>query len=169
MCQLSNIDNCTNLLVICATNCPWDLDTAILRRFQKRLYIPLPNHWERLQFFQYFTNGIHIEGQIDVEPLLKKTDGYSGSDLANLVQNAFYAPLTELEDTHIWKINQDGFYEPYTGQDSSGIICSELKDLPKNSVRARKVQMIDFLNAADSISSTVSSADVEKYNCFNNT
>ena len=32
-----------NLFLLCATNCPWELDSAFLRRFQKRIYIPLPD------------------------------------------------------------------------------------------------------------------------------
>lgn len=32
-----------SLFLLCATNCPWDLDSAFLRRFQKRIYIPLPD------------------------------------------------------------------------------------------------------------------------------
>ena len=32
-----------NIFFLCATNCPWELDSAFLRRFQKRVYIPLPD------------------------------------------------------------------------------------------------------------------------------
>ena len=37
-----NLDD-SNIFLMCATNCPWELDTAFLRRFQKRIYIPLPD------------------------------------------------------------------------------------------------------------------------------
>jgi len=42
---LRQIENATNssIFLLCATNCPWELDSAFLRRFQKRVYVPLPD------------------------------------------------------------------------------------------------------------------------------
>lgn len=44
---LQQLDNAINneILILAATNCPWDLDPAFLRRFQRRIYIPLPNRF----------------------------------------------------------------------------------------------------------------------------
>ena len=47
--------------VLCATNHPWDIDEAILRRFEKRIYIKLPNEKEREQLFRIKTKGIEID------------------------------------------------------------------------------------------------------------
>lgn len=168
MCQMTSIEDCKNIFLICATNCPWDLDSAILRRFQKRLYVPLPNSIERLEFFQFYTKNIQIEENNDkLTLLLEKTEGYSGSDLCNLIQTAINIPLNELEDVKIWKFSDDGFYHPIVGeQDFPKVVCSELHDLPSNSVKARNVQMNDFLIAVDSVKCTVSQSDVKKYENF---
>ena len=32
-----------NIFLLCATNCPWELDSAFIRRFQRRIYVPLPD------------------------------------------------------------------------------------------------------------------------------
>ena len=51
--QMEGADNSKTsdkIFLLCATNCPWELDSAFLRRFQKRIYIPLP---DRLVFFSW--------------------------------------------------------------------------------------------------------------------
>lgn len=40
-----NSDSSDEIFLLCATNCPWELDTAFLRRYQKRIYIPLPGKY----------------------------------------------------------------------------------------------------------------------------
>ncbi|KAJ3648751.1 hypothetical protein Zmor_020529 [Zophobas morio] len=169
MFQMSNIADCTNIVVMSATNCPWDLDSAIVRRFQKRIYVPLPNQLERLEFFRFLTNNVNFESDVNECTLLvQRTDGYSGSDIYDVVQSALTFPLNELEDNKIWKYCADGFYEPVSAeQDFSNVICSELGDLPCSSVRARKVRLNDLLNATNVVRRTVTKADVNKYESFN--
>lgn len=43
--MLRQIENAidSHIFLLCATNCPWELDSAFLRRFQKRVYVPLPD------------------------------------------------------------------------------------------------------------------------------
>jgi vacuolar protein-sorting-associated protein 4 len=44
---LMQIDKCDRqIFLMCATNCPWDIDSAFLRRFHKRIYVPLPKQYE---------------------------------------------------------------------------------------------------------------------------
>jgi katanin p60 ATPase-containing subunit A1 len=69
--------------VIGATNRPWDLDEALRRRFEKRVYIPLPNIRGREELFKINLTNIETYG-LDYEKLIKLTDGYSGADIANV-------------------------------------------------------------------------------------
>lgn len=172
MCQITNIEDFPNVFLFCATNCPGDLDTAILRRFHKRLYVPLPNEMERLKFFQHYTKGqTHFETNVNWEWdfLLKKTHGYSYSDLSDIIQTALNMPITELQDTKIWKITDDGFYEPVQSeQDFYRVVCSEINDLPSNTVRARKANISDLMYATGSVKATVSESEINKYCNFIN-
>lgn len=171
MCQMSNMENNSNLFLICATNCPWDLDSAFMRRFQKRIYTPLPSFGERYELLALFTKNTPLD--IDSEycsHVIERTDGYSGSDLSNVVQYAINIPIFELEDTKIWKLCADGFYEPISKKDNycnmEEIVCSELSDLPPCSVRARNVDPLDLVNALESVKMTVSKDDIKKYSMF---
>lgn len=172
MCEMSKVENVKNMFLICATNCPWDLDTAFLRRFHKRIYVPLPNIAERHEIFQLFTKNIPLEIRSEIwNPLVQQTEGFSGSDLSDLVQSALNTPIMELEDTKIWKYTADGFYEPIVNTDDfslENIVCCDLYDLPHESVRARPLQALDFLNSLNDMTATVSATNVEKFESFIN-
>lgn len=78
-----NSDQNKLIVVIGATNRPWDLDEAIRRRLQKRIYIPLPTQIGRRQMIRISLKDQKTQN-IDVEEIVSKTEGYSGADLANL-------------------------------------------------------------------------------------
>lgn len=87
LCQISQITSQSNFFLICATNCPWDLDSAFLRRFQKRVYVPLPDYAERRDLFKMFTKNTALDTTSTIwENLINRTDGWSGSDISDLVQ-----------------------------------------------------------------------------------
>jgi katanin p60 ATPase-containing subunit A1 len=69
--------------VIGATNRPWDLDEALRRRFEKRVYIPLPNIKGREELFKINMQNVETMS-LDYEKLIKLTEGYSGADIANV-------------------------------------------------------------------------------------
>lgn len=167
MCQISKIENCPNLFLICATNCPWDLDTAFLRRFQKRLYIPLPTSAERYELFQLLTKDIPLDSTKDFwSYLLERTEGFSGSDIAQIVQYALNIPIFELDDKKIWKMCKDGFYEPFSETDDLEkirIVCSNLSDLPPGTVRARSPSPLDLIAALETVRVTVKKDEVKRY------
>jgi katanin p60 ATPase-containing subunit A1 len=81
------------VIVIAATNRPWDLDEAIRRRLEKRVYIPLPTDKAREELFKINLRGIPLEDGIDFGLLVKKTEGYSGADLANVCRDASMMPM----------------------------------------------------------------------------
>lgn len=171
MCQMTKTEQNSNMVIIAATNCPWDLDSAILRRFQKRIYVPLPSSEDRLELFQLFTRTIPIiTTPEESKKLIQVSEGFSGSDISSLVQDALNIPLTELQETPIWNKTADGFYEPLGNENSSvnieNICMNELKNLPACSVRARPVSVSDFLEAAKNFQVTVTPNDLKKYEMF---
>ena len=79
---------CKFVMVMGATNLPWDLDDALRRRFEKRIYISLPNSVGRKQMFNINFKGIKLDKDINIDELVKKTDGYSGHDIASVCREA---------------------------------------------------------------------------------
>ncbi|XP_075518488.1 uncharacterized protein LOC142552639 isoform X2 [Primulina tabacum] len=83
--------------VIGATNKPQELDDAVLRRLVKRIYIPLPNETARRVLLKHKLKGNAFSmPERDLERLVTDTDGYSGSDLQALCEEAAMMPIREL-------------------------------------------------------------------------
>ncbi|KAK3036100.1 hypothetical protein RJ639_031681 [Escallonia herrerae] len=86
-----------HVIVIGATNKPQELDDAVVRRLVKRIYIPLPDTKARKQLLQHKLKGqaFSLPGG-DLERLVEATEGYSGSDLQALCEEAAMMPIREL-------------------------------------------------------------------------
>jgi SpoVK/Ycf46/Vps4 family AAA+-type ATPase len=84
------IDKGKNLhvYVIGATNKPWDLDWAFIRRFQKRILVPLPDHHTRLMMFKLYTSHLRLAPDVDLHELGRLSEGFSGSDIRDVCQSA---------------------------------------------------------------------------------
>jgi SpoVK/Ycf46/Vps4 family AAA+-type ATPase len=84
------IDKGKNLhvYVIGATNKPWDLDWAFIRRFQKRILVPLPDHHTRLMMFKLYTSHLKLAPDVDLHELARISEGFSGSDIRDVCQSA---------------------------------------------------------------------------------
>ena len=86
----------SKLYVIGATNKPWSLEAGFLRRFQKRIYVSLPNRASRSHLFGQYTKRLQMESSLKIEDLAKLTDGYSGSDVKDICQSAQLRVVDEL-------------------------------------------------------------------------
>ncbi|XP_017231097.1 uncharacterized protein LOC108205626 isoform X2 [Daucus carota subsp. sativus] len=85
------------VIVIGATNKPQELDDAVLRRLVKRIYIPLPDANVRRILLKHKLKGQPFSlPDGDLERLVKETEGYSGSDLQALCEEAAMMPIREL-------------------------------------------------------------------------
>jgi SpoVK/Ycf46/Vps4 family AAA+-type ATPase len=84
-------------LIIGATNRPFDLDAAVLRRLPKRIYIAPFNKEERISFLKEImrNNENNITDQ-QYEKIADATDNYSNSDLKELCREAAYEPIREI-------------------------------------------------------------------------
>ncbi|KAI9639066.1 putative ATPase [Dioszegia hungarica] len=101
--QINGVGNDdTGVLVLGATNIPWQLDPAIKRRFEKRIYIPLPEVQARRKMFELNIGTTpHALSPADFMSLAEETDGYSGSDIAVIVRDALMQPVRKvLAATH---------------------------------------------------------------------
>jgi vacuolar protein-sorting-associated protein 4 len=81
--------------VIGATNRPWDLDWPFIRRFQKRILVPLPDHHSRLQMFKLYTTSLTLGPDVDLHELARLSEGFSGSDIRDTVQSAHLKVIGE--------------------------------------------------------------------------
>jgi SpoVK/Ycf46/Vps4 family AAA+-type ATPase len=84
------------LYVIGATNKPWSLDWPFLRRFQKRIYVNLPNLDARTEMLELYTSSLKLNNYIKLSDLAYSFDGYSGSDIRDICQSAQLKVVSEL-------------------------------------------------------------------------
>ena len=132
--------------VVGATNRPWDLDDALRRRFEKRIYIPLPNVDGRRQLFELNLKKVAVDSNLDYDKLIKATDGYSGADISNVCREAALMPLRKA-----LKANKG----------------REIEDLVddrnfRNEIE-KAIGMEDLNAAIENISKSVSKKDLETY------
>jgi len=62
-----------NVMVLAATNRPWDLDDAMIRRLEKRIYIPLPGEKARAKLFEINLQDLDVDESVDFDKLVEIT------------------------------------------------------------------------------------------------
>ncbi|KAG5297189.1 vacuolar sorting-associated protein [Histoplasma ohiense] len=93
----------SRVLVLAATNMPWDIDEAARRRFVRRQYIPLPEPGVRkMQIERLLSHQKHDLSSEDIETLVQATDGFSGSDITALAKDAAMGPLRNLGEALLY-------------------------------------------------------------------
>jgi cell division protease FtsH len=88
--EMDGFDEAQGIVVLGATNRPEVLDPALLRpgRFDRQITIPLPNLAERAAILAVHCRGKHLDPDVDLDVVARGTPGFSGADLANLVNEA---------------------------------------------------------------------------------
>jgi len=124
------------IVVIGATNLPELLDPAFRRRFEKRIYVPLPDFEARKEIFKIHLRGIELADDVDFDELAKLTEGYTGHDIALIVKEAVMRPIRELAEKNL---------------------------LDKKGTKPRPVNMNDFREAIKIIKPSVSPEEIKKY------
>lgn len=129
------------VIVIAATNYPWDIDEALRRRLEKRIYIPLPDHEARKALLGINLREVKITDDVDLDQVATLTDGYSGADITSLCRDASMMGMRRL-------IDEKGL--------------SHIQQLPKEQLEL-PMTMKDFETALQRCSKSVSSDDLVKY------
>lgn len=104
--QMQGVGNDNDgVLVLGATNIPWVLDPAIRRRFEKRIYIPLPEMSGRLVMFKiHLGNTSHVLTDDNLKQLANNTEGYSGADIQIVVRDALMEPVRKVQSATHFKV-----------------------------------------------------------------
>jgi katanin p60 ATPase-containing subunit A1 len=87
-----------NILVLATTNRPWDLDDALRRRFEKRIYVPLPEAEVRKNMFwqNLSSSGVMLASDLSpyfLDQCAEQTEGYSGADVRVICREAAMGPI----------------------------------------------------------------------------
>ena len=88
--EMDGFESNTTVIVIAATNRPDVLDPALQRpgRFDRQVVVPLPDIRGREQILKVHANKVPLDSSVDLPTLARGTPGFSGADLANLVNEA---------------------------------------------------------------------------------
>ncbi|XP_055677645.1 katanin p60 ATPase-containing subunit A-like 1 [Lutzomyia longipalpis] len=129
------------VMVLAATNFPWDIDEALRRRLEKRIYIPLPNDDGREALLKINLREVQLDPSVDLKSIARKLQGYSGADITNVCRDASMMSMRR-------KI--------------AGLKPEQIKLLAKEEVDL-PVSTKDFIEAISKCNKSVSKHDLEKY------
>ncbi|XP_052862165.1 vacuolar protein sorting-associated protein 4-like [Anopheles cruzii] len=166
-----------DILVLGATNTPWILDSAIRRRFEKRIYIPLPDEPARLMMFKlHLGSTAHTLTEENLRSLAAKTEGFSGSDISIVVREALFIPVRKVQTaTHFKQVTGPSPVDKTTICNDLLVPCSpgdpgaiEMTwvDVPGDKLYEPAVTMADMLKSVTNTKPTVNEDDMKKLDKF---
>jgi len=161
------------LLILAATNMPWSLDPAIRRRFEKRIYIPLPEEGARYTMFKIHLGDTPcVLSQEDFHELANLTEGYSGSDIAVVVREALMQPVRMVQDaTHFKQViapdrnnpaQQRQYWQPCSPGDSQAVKMTWI-DISGDDLLEPAVSKRHFVQSIRTTRPSVNKNDLDKY------
>ncbi|XP_063900708.1 vacuolar protein sorting-associated protein 4B-like [Zophobas morio] len=166
------------ILVLGATNIPWILDSAVRRRFEKRIYISLPDVQARTCMFEmYIGDTPHTLTLKDFRHFGEMSEGYSGADINIVVRDALFQPVRKVQSaTHfkkIYGVSRDGktknfmYLTPCSPGDPEAIEMNWM-DVDGEQLLEPKVCRADVLLSLQHVKPSVSEEDLKKHIEFTN-
>ncbi|XP_042432247.1 protein SUPPRESSOR OF K(+) TRANSPORT GROWTH DEFECT 1-like isoform X4 [Zingiber officinale] len=158
-------NNDQKVLVLAATNTPYALDQAVRRRFDKRIYIPLPDLKARQHMFKvHLGDTPHNLSESDFEYLAYRTEGFSGSDIAVCVKDVLFEPVRKAQDATHFYMTSEGMWLP-CGPRHPAAVETTLQDLAAKGLADKilppSITRTDFDKVLARQRPTVSKADLE--------
>ena len=132
--EMDGMDEAEGVIVVATTNMPDLVDPALMRpgRFDKVIYVPPPDTKSREEILKIHLKGKFVSDDIDIEGISRKTKGFSGADIANLIREASSLGLEKALET--------GKPQPITNEDIYRIL-----DEIKPSVTKKMIESYDKL------------------------
>ncbi|XP_068668162.1 protein SUPPRESSOR OF K(+) TRANSPORT GROWTH DEFECT 1-like [Aristolochia californica] len=158
------------VLVLAATNTPYALDQAIRRRFDKRIYIPLPDLKARQHMFKvHLGDTPHNLTESDFEQLARKTEGFSGSDISVCVKDVLFEPVRKTQDAMFFVKNSSDMWVP-CGPKHPGAVQTSMQELAAQGHASKilppPISRPDFDKVLARQKPTVSKSDLEVHERF---
>ncbi|EPZ32128.1 ATPase, AAA-type domain-containing protein [Rozella allomycis CSF55] len=132
------------VMVLGATNFPWDIDEALRRRLEKRIYIPLPDDETREELLNINLAQVLLDESVDIKEITQRLQGYSGADISNVIRDAAMMPMRKA---------------------MKGLTPDKIKEMQEKLSKI-PCTMEDFNQAIKKISPSVSKADLLKYEAW---
>merc|ERR1711953_524183 len=176
--QMQGVGNDNDgILVLGATNIPWVLDAAIRRRFEKRIYIPLPEAPARATMFKLSMGSTPTKiTDAEYNVLAQKTDGYSGADINLVVRDALMLPVRKVQSATHWVKVRGPSREDSTkmvndlltpcSPGTPGAFEMSWMDVPGEKLFEPVVTMQDMMKSLSSQKKTVNDDDLGKLQKF---
>eukprot|EP01114_Cavostelium_apophysatum_P024673 TRINITY_DN9732_c0_g1_i1.p1 TRINITY_DN9732_c0_g1~~TRINITY_DN9732_c0_g1_i1.p1 ORF type:complete len:558 (+),score=143.37 TRINITY_DN9732_c0_g1_i1:106-1779(+) len=130
-----------SVIVLAATNFPWQIDEALRRRLEKRIYIPLPDAASRKELFAINLKLIKLADDVNLEELASMCEGYSGSDITSVCRDASFMAMRK----RIFGLTAEQIRA----------LSKEEMDLP--------VTKADFESALAKVNRSVGASDIKKH------
>lgn len=152
----------TGLLVLGATNLPWALDFAMRRRFEKKIYIPLPSTEARVRLFELCVGKSRTTlKKKDFRALAERTEGYSGADISILTREAMMASVRKvITGTHFKRVEHH--LTPCSPSDE-GVVEMSWSDVAGSELIQPATGLCEFERSIESIKCSVSADDILHY------
>ncbi|XP_038708701.1 nuclear valosin-containing protein-like isoform X2 [Tripterygium wilfordii] len=144
--------NGERILVLAATNRPFDLDEAIIRRFERRIMVGLPSAESRERILKTLLSKEKTDN-IDFKELAVMTEGYSGSDLKNLCITAAYRPVRELIQQELSKEKEKN-KKSEEGTSSEGASDTKEENKEECVITLRPLNMEDMKQAKNQVAAS---------------
>ena len=139
----------STVIVLAATNRPWELDEALRRRLEKRVYIPLPTVAGRSALFALNLRTVEMAADVDLNDLAGRTENYSGADVANVCRDAAMMSIR--------RVMAEARTRGLTGAEMKDEIVKRQKDM------CVAVNQDDVLDAIKKVRGSVGLADLKRY------
>jgi vacuolar protein-sorting-associated protein 4 len=169
--QMNGVGNDSNgVLVLGATNIPWQLDAAIRRRFERRIYIALPEAEARTRMFEINIGTVPCEcsGQ-DYKMLADMTEGYSGHDIAVVVRDALMQPIRKIQQaTHFKTVMTEDGEEKLTPCSPGDEGAREMgwQEIDTDELKEPELTIKDFIKSIKNNRPTVNQSDIGNHTKF---
>lgn len=150
------------ILLLAATNIPWGLDPAVRRRFEKKIYIPLPDYEARRYLIkQKVKKTPHNLVDQDFEQIASMTEGYSGADLKILTREAAMLAVRNLQKAEYFCEYQGMMYA--CNPDQPGAIKTDLMHIDPDKLQPPPMTAADFIQSISKIRPSVSPKDLTRF------
>ncbi|KAF7684047.1 Vacuolar protein sorting-associated protein 4 [Astathelohania contejeani] len=165
--RMSEISHTQGVILIGATNLPWDLDPAFIRRFQKRIYMSLPTSEARKEILKFYLdkNRNNLSDE-DYDTMAMMTDNFSNSDLKVLSERMLCIAIDDLRSGNAF-IKRDGKWELAYNLYEENVINCKFSDI-KGEFREPMVTIDHFITALGTCKSSIDVNSLKRYEEWTN-